>query len=128
MIVRMKKVTIVIKSSWMDDVLNTLGKIGVVHLQPVTPPENNTIVELKEKIQLMGKAVSIIPEKFVKDSPPSFNEEDGFILAKQLLGLAEEFLLNCPTGWACRWSPAAARYYFFLLAEYESSVLFLLLP
>ena len=90
MIVRMKKVTIVIKSSWMDDVLNTLGKIGVVHLQPVTPPENNTIVELKEKIQLMGKAVSIIPEKFVKDSPPSFNEEDGFILAKQLLGLAEE--------------------------------------
>ena len=90
MIVRMKKVTIVIKSSWMDDVLNTLGKIGVVHLQPVTPPENNTIVELKEGIQLMGKAVSIIPEKFVKDSSPSFNEGDGFILAKQLLGLAEE--------------------------------------
>jgi len=90
MIVRMKKVTIVIKSSWMDDVLNTLGKIGVVHLQPITPPENNTIVELKEKIQLMGKAVSIIPEKFVKDSPTSFNEGDGFILAKQLLGLAEE--------------------------------------
>ncbi len=90
MIVRMKKVTIVIKSSWMDDVLNTLGKTGVVHLQPITPPENNTIVELKEKIQLMGKAVSIIPEKFVKDFPPSFNEGDGFILAKQLLGLAKE--------------------------------------
>ena len=90
MIVRMKKVTIVIKSSWMDDVLNTLGKIGVVHLQPITPPENNTIVELREKIQLIGKAVSIIPEKLVKDSPPSFNEGDGFMLAKQLLGLTEE--------------------------------------
>ena len=90
MIVRMKKVTIVIKSSWMDDVLNTLGETGVVHLQPVTPPENSTIVELKEKIQLMEKAVSIIPEKFVKDSPPSFNEDDGFTLAKQLLDLAEE--------------------------------------
>lgn len=90
MIVRMKRVTIVIKSSWLDDVLNTIGEIGVVHLQPVIPTENNTIAELKEKIQLMGKAVSIIPEKFVKDSPPSFNEEDGFILAKQLLGFNEE--------------------------------------
>lgn len=90
MIVKMKRVTIVIKSSWLDDVLNTIGEIGVVHLQPVTPTENNTIAELKEKIQLMGKAVSIIPEKFVKDSPPSFNEEDGFILAKQLLGFNEE--------------------------------------
>jgi V/A-type H+/Na+-transporting ATPase subunit I len=90
MIVKMKKVTIVIKSSWMDDVLNTLGKMGVVHLQPVTPPENNTIADLKGKIQLMEKAVSIIPEKSVKDSSPSFNEEDGFILAKQLSGLAEE--------------------------------------
>jgi V/A-type H+-transporting ATPase subunit I len=90
MIVRMKKVTIVIKSSWMDDVLNTLGKAGVVHLQPITPPENNTIVELREKIQLMGKAVSIIPEKGVKGSPPPFNDGDGFILAKQLLGLAKE--------------------------------------
>ncbi|MHC4270011.1 MAG: V-type ATP synthase subunit I [Planctomycetota bacterium] len=90
MIVRMKKVTIVIKSSWMDDVLNTLGKTGVVHLQPITPPENSTIVELKEGIQIMMKAVSIIPEKFVKDSPPSFDEGDGFILAKQLPGLTEE--------------------------------------
>ncbi len=72
----MKKVTIVIKSSWMDDVLNTLGETGVVHLQPITPPENNTIVEIKEGIQLMGKAFSIIPEKFVKDLPPSFNEGD----------------------------------------------------
>lgn len=90
MIVRMKRVTIVIKSSWLDDVLNTIGEIGVVHLQPVTPTENNTIAELKEKIKLMGKAVSIIPEKFVKDSSPSFNEEDGFILAKQLLGFNEE--------------------------------------
>lgn len=90
MIVKMKRVTIVIKSSWLDDVLNTIGEIGVVHLQPVTPTENNTIAELKEKIQLMGKAVSIIPERFVKDSSPSFNEEDGFILAKQLLGFNEE--------------------------------------
>ena len=90
MIVRMKKITIVIKPSWLDDVLKTLGEIGVVHLQHVVLPENNTIEELKESIQLMEKVISTIPEKFVKDSPPSCNEEDGFILAKQLLGLAKE--------------------------------------
>jgi V/A-type H+-transporting ATPase subunit I len=90
MIVRMKKVAIVIKSSWMDDVLNTLGKIGIVHLQPIAPPENNTIAELRERIQLMENAVSIVPEKGDKDSSSSFNKDDGFIFAKQLLGLAKE--------------------------------------
>src|SRR3989304_10618655 len=90
MIVRMKKVTIVIKSSWMGDVLNTIGEIGVVHLQPVAPTENSTISELKEKIQLMEKVVSIIPEKSAKDSSPTFNEEDGFVFAKQLPGFIEE--------------------------------------
>ena len=90
MIVRMKRVTIVIKSSWMDDVLNTLGKTGVVHLQPVTPPENSTIAELREKIQLMEKAISIVPEKGDKDSSSYFNKDDSFIFAKQLLGFTEE--------------------------------------
>src|SRR3972149_1392222 len=90
MIVRMKKVTIVIKSSWMGDVLNTIGEIGVVHLQPVAPTENSTIAELKEKIQLMEKVVSIIPEKSAKDSSPTFNEEDGFVFAKKLPGFIEE--------------------------------------
>jgi len=90
MIVRMKKVTIVIKSSWMGDVLNTIGEIGVVHLQPVAPTENSTIAELKEKIQLMEKVVSIIPEKSAKDYSPTFNEEDGFVFAKQLPGFIEE--------------------------------------
>jgi len=90
MIVRMKKVTIVIKSSWMGDVLNTIGEIGVVHLQPVAPTANSTIAELKEKIQLMEKVVSIIPEKSAKDYSPTFNEEDGFVFAKQLPGFIEE--------------------------------------
>ena len=90
MIVRMKKVTIVIKSSWLDDVLKPLGEIGVVHLQPVVPPENDTIEKLKESIQLMEKAVSIIPEGSDKEPSRSFKEEHGLAFAEQLLGLAEE--------------------------------------
>ncbi|KHE91416.1 MAG: V-type ATP synthase subunit I [Candidatus Scalindua brodae] len=90
MIVRMKKVTIVIKSSWLDDVLKYLGEIGVVHLQPVVPPENCTIENLKESIQLMEKAVSIIPEGSDKEPSRPFKEEHGLAFAGQLLDLVEE--------------------------------------
>ncbi len=86
----MKKVTIVIKTSWMDDVLKALGEIGVVHLQPVTSPENDTIENLKESIQLMEKAVSIIPERNDKEPSRFFKKERGLVFAEQLLGLAEE--------------------------------------
>ena len=90
MIVTMKKVTIVIKSSWLDDVLKALGEIGVMHLRPVVLPENYTIENLKESIQLMEKAVSIIPESGDKGPLRSFKEEHGLAFAEQLLGLAGE--------------------------------------
>ena len=51
MIVKMKKVTVVIKSSWLDDVLKTLGReqeLCICNLS--VPPENNTIVELLERV------------------------------------------------------------------------------
>jgi len=90
MIVGMKKITIVIKTSWLDDVLKALGEIGVVHLQPVVPPENNTIENLRESIQLMEKAVSIIPERSDKDPSLPFKEEHGLVIAEQLLDHDEE--------------------------------------
>ena len=90
MIVKMKKVTIVIKTSWMDDVLKALGEIGVVHLQPVVPPENHTIENLKESIQLVERAVSIIAEGSDRESSLFFKEEHGLVFAEQLLGLSEE--------------------------------------
>ncbi len=90
MIVRMEKITIVIKSSWMDEVLRTLGKIGTVHLQPVIPPENSTIEELEESIQLMEKAISIIPKRSDKGPSRYLKEKHGLALAEQLLGLADE--------------------------------------
>ncbi len=88
MIVKMKKVTIVIKTSWMDDVLKALGEIGVVHLQPVVPLDNYTIENLKESIQLMEKAVSIIPERSDKEPSRSFKGERGLAFAEQLLDLS----------------------------------------
>ncbi len=90
MIVKMRKVTIVIKTSWMDGVLTALGETGVVHLQPVFPLDNYAIENLKESIQLMEKAVSIIPERSDKEPSRSFKEERGLVFAEQLLGLAEE--------------------------------------
>ncbi len=90
MIVGMKKITIVIKSSWLDGVLKKLGDMGVVHLQPVVSPENNTIDNLRESIQLMEKALSIIPERSEKDPELSFKGEHGLVFAEQLLALNEE--------------------------------------
>ena len=63
MIVGMKKVTIVMKSSWMDEVLHTLGESGVLHLHPANPPENDMIIELQEKIRSMEKVFSVIPKR-----------------------------------------------------------------
>ena len=90
MIVKMKKVTIVIKTSWIDDVLKALGEIGVVHLQPVVPLDNYAIENLKESIQLMEKAVSIISERSDKEPSRSFKGERGLAFAEQLLDLSEE--------------------------------------
>lgn len=90
MIVKMKKVTVVIKSSWLDDVLKALREKGVVHLQPVVPPENNTIVNLKESMHLLEKAVSTIPEGHDKETSRSPKEEHGLAFAERLSDLAEE--------------------------------------
>lgn len=92
MIVKMKKISIVVKSSWMDDVLNTLGEIGIVHLLPVNSTENDIVLGLKEKIQLLKKALSIVPEKYYKNVSVPFdeNEKDGLLFAKQIVRLVEE--------------------------------------
>ena len=90
MIVGMKKVTVVIKSAWLDEVLKKLGDLGAVHLQPVVFPGNNTIENLRENIQSMEKAVSIIAEGSYKDLVLSVNGEHGLVFAEQLLALNEE--------------------------------------
>ena len=90
MIVGMKKVTIVMKSSWMDEVLHILGELGLLHLHPVNLPENNIIVELHEKIRLLEKAFSVIPERYENELLVSPDEEEGFVFAKKILDLRED--------------------------------------
>lgn len=86
----MKKVSIVIKSSWMDEALFTLGELGVLHLHPNTPLESATLSQLKEKIRLLEQVISIIPERFMNKLPVSSCNEEGFVYAKKVLSIREE--------------------------------------
>ncbi|MDY6844723.1 MAG: hypothetical protein SVW57_11585, partial [Thermodesulfobacteriota bacterium] len=87
MIVRMKKVSIIVKSSSTDKVLNILSKMGIVHLHPCGPTENETIEEIKETILLIQKTLSLIPEEVRGNETTTFTSlEDGITLANQLLG------------------------------------------
>lgn len=90
MIVRMKKVSIVIKSSWVDKALDTLGELGVLHIRPVATIGSDTIAELKKKIQIMDEVVSNKPEHICVSESNKFSNEDGFTIAKQLLCSIDE--------------------------------------
>ena len=90
MIVQMKKVTFLFKSSWADAILETLGREGVVHLcsdDRTVDGQNNG---LKDKLLLANKALSLVPEKFREEETPSGSKENGLTLAQQVIDAAEE--------------------------------------
>ncbi|MDR4503402.1 MAG: hypothetical protein MRK01_01245 [Candidatus Scalindua sp.] len=90
MIVGMKKVSIVMKTSWMDEVLSTLRELGAVHLKPVKPVENSTLSKLKAKIRLLEQVIPIIPDRFKNRLPVFPHKDEGFGYAEKVLGLLEE--------------------------------------
>ncbi len=90
MIVGMKKVSIIMKSSWMDGALSTLGELGVVHLHPMKALKNCTLSELKKKIRLLERAISTVPDHFTNTLPASPLNEEGLQSAERVLLLQEE--------------------------------------
>lgn len=95
MIVCMKKVSVIIKSLWQDEVLNSLGAIGVVHLTPVNQSKNVKIEELKDKIALLEKSLFLISDTLKRErkgaevSDSEF-EKDGLSLAKELFACVDK--------------------------------------
>lgn len=85
MIVKMKKVSIIVKSSSREEVLSTLSKMGIVHLQPCGPVENGKIEKIKEKISLVKKSFTLVPESFIGKGTSEVDREDGIALAKKIL-------------------------------------------
>jgi len=90
-IVRMNKITIFVRSSWKEEVLNALRKMGILHIHPMSPPESERLEEVRENILVMERSISLIPGiSHAETHPDSEYEEDGFVLARQLLAYTEE--------------------------------------
>ncbi|OQX95239.1 hypothetical protein B6I21_06480 [candidate division KSB1 bacterium 4572_119] len=63
MIVKMKKTTILLGEKYRDSALKELRKLGVLHIQDVTPPVSADITHLETKIENVSKALLVlIPE------------------------------------------------------------------
>ena len=59
MIIPMKRVTLVIKSSWREETLDRLRELGVVHLQHVRRPEGALITEIRNQIKILEGALQL---------------------------------------------------------------------
>ncbi len=97
MIVRMRKVSIITKSSWLENTLYKLGEIGVVHIQSERITKNEKIDELKEGTMLIEKAIMSFTELGMLNSElkgksqrkKSKGKNNGIEYAKNLLSLAK---------------------------------------
>jgi len=69
MITKMKKVTLFISESEVDADLTVLGQLGVMHIKPFQPSEDESIDRVQARIVQMQKAISIL-ERY-NNTPPN---------------------------------------------------------
>ncbi|MDT8317725.1 MAG: hypothetical protein RQ824_07020 [bacterium] len=62
MIVPMKKVWILIRPGWADEVIALLEKAGMLHVSHVEPTESDDISRIREEMELLGEALSIMKQ------------------------------------------------------------------
>lgn len=90
MIESMKKITVIVKSPWKDEVLDTLGELGIVHLYATGAATSAKIEELKEKTEVVQNALFLVPEEFCTNNGAiPVVEQDGLTIAQQLLSLTD---------------------------------------
>lgn len=68
MIVPMKKLTLFIAESNVDNDLTQLGTLGVLHLVPFQPPKDESIDRVTERIDQMTKALNLLEQIKQNDS------------------------------------------------------------
>ncbi|MDY6856694.1 MAG: V-type ATPase 116kDa subunit family protein [Thermodesulfobacteriota bacterium] len=92
MIVKMNKVTIVAKSAWVNQVLDDLRELGVLHINPVRPLESEKLEDLREQKRILERALSLVPETaFMEMKNIQSGSDDTVIeVAEKLLGFTEE--------------------------------------
>lgn len=77
MIVKMKKIILIAQSKDIDSTLESVRKLGLLHVEHENSPVNENIEELKEKLNRVSKAIAILPD--IKNQGILNNKEDSFI-------------------------------------------------
>ena len=90
MIVPMKKISLVVRSSWKNDLLKELSKVEVLHVQNTKEPSSRDIDDLKYKIDSLERALLVL--NGANKSIAVINEDEsknGIEIAKEILQLEE---------------------------------------
>jgi len=88
MIVKMKKVVILLAERHRDLALKKLRKLGVLHVQPVQIPVSDDIQSLENKMELIDRALKIIPAEAEKEKKFSVEKSESAI--EKILSLNQE--------------------------------------
>ena len=86
MIVPMKKITVVVQSKDTKATLNSLGKIGVIHVVNQNIPTGENVKELQNKILSLTNAISSLEDTKYQKTMLEGEEE----LSKEILALVQE--------------------------------------
>ncbi|MDZ7337665.1 MAG: hypothetical protein ONB30_03910 [candidate division KSB1 bacterium] len=60
MIVKMKKVTLLVRAADREEAVTRLRTLGVVHVQPVAPPQSEDVARLESELAEVERALSLV--------------------------------------------------------------------
>jgi len=85
MIVKMKKITLLIAESYRDDALESLRKLGVLHVEDVKPPVSDDLAAIEKKMENVDKALTVI--KIDSDQSAPSDAEPAEQIVEQIITL-----------------------------------------
>ncbi len=86
MIVKMKKIILITQSKDIDSTLESVRRLGLLHVEHENAPLGENIAALKEKLNHILKAIAVLHD--IKNQAISDNKED--VLIDEIAGLLDE--------------------------------------
>ena len=77
MIVKMKKIILITQSKDIDSVLESVRRLGLLHVEHENAPSGGNIAALKEKLNRVSEAIAVLPD--IKNQAAADNKEDSLI-------------------------------------------------
>jgi V/A-type H+-transporting ATPase subunit I len=70
MIVRMKKVTVATLDTATPESLEALRELGILHVEPVKPPESEKVQEIRARLDLLERARGLVASREARKTEP----------------------------------------------------------